>query len=103
MKGIPPALQMFDANGRLPLEGFLSDTIDMPIDICQGSAECMYSLPDNLRFINLKLPIGYAMNPGSFHECLDVQDAETNYCLMRIIGPQGFTGNPFAREEKRER
>ena len=40
---------MFDANGRLPVEGFLSDSIDFPIDICGTDINCKYALPDQLR------------------------------------------------------
>ena len=40
---------MFDANGRLPVEGFLSDSIDLPIDICGTEINCKFALPEQLR------------------------------------------------------
>ena len=97
LTSIPSALSMFDANGRLPIEGFLSDTLDMPIDICQNDETCEYTLPDQLRFITLKIPIGYSNNPGSFDQCLGIENVETTYCSVRMSGPQGvgLAGNPI--------
>ena len=88
LTSIPGPISMFDSNGKLPLEGFLSDTIDMPIDICQGDENCIYSLPDQLRYINAKIPVGYNINPGNFDECLEIDNFETAYCVMAINGPQ---------------
>ena len=64
---IPAALQMFDSNGRLPMEGFLSDVLEIPIDLCELVGESTKSclLPNAVRFIVLKIPLGYSNNPGS--------------------------------------
>lgn len=90
LTSIPGPLSMFDSNGRFPLEGFLSDSLDIPIDICQGDEECQFTLPDQLRFVTAKIPLGYSINPGNFDECLEITDFETAYCNMYIQGPPGF-------------
>ena len=100
LSNIPAALSMFDSNGKLPIEGFLSDTMDIPIDICQGDEFCIYTLPDRLRFVVMKIPIGFSDNPGNFAECLDALNSEGAYCPVRISGPPGLVlgGNPFNRK-----
>ena len=88
MEGLPPELQMFDANGRLPMEGFLSNTFDLPIDVCDlfKSNDCQYTIPNSLRFINIKFPVGYNNNPGSYEECLSIPDYKTRYCTVFFQG-----------------
>ena len=86
--GLPPALQMFDANGRLPMEGFLSDSIDIgPLDLCQILNLDSCSLPNAIRYVTLKLPIGFTSNPGSYEECLSTTEMETRYCTVKLKGP----------------
>ena len=95
LTSIPGPLSMFDSNGRFPLEGFLSDSLDIPIDICQGDEVCQTMLPNQLRFITAKIPLGYSINPGNFDECIEVENFETAYCNMYIQGPPGFSmGRP---------
>lgn len=92
---IPAALQMFDSNGRLPMEGFLSDVLEIPIDLCELVGESTKSclLPNAVRFIVLKIPLGYSNNPGSHGECLSVEQTETKYCTVRLKGADlGFGG-----------
>ena len=97
---------MFDANGRLPMEGFLTDTISIPVDICQllENPDCAYSLPNSLRFINIKLPMGYAQNPGSYRECLGTENYETRYCNLYYLSgldlPLPSQGLPEGRNAK---
>ena len=86
---IPGPITMFDSNGKLPIEGFLSDTMDISVDVCQGDESCMYSLPHALRFIVVKIPIGYSINPGNMAECLAIENFESSYCNMNIHGPPG--------------
>ena len=97
---------MFDANGRLPMEGFLTDTISVPVDICQliENPECVYSIPASLRFIDIRLPMGYAQNPGSYQECLSTENYETRYCSIYYISglslPLPSNGLPERRNGK---
>ena len=100
LPGLPPQLQMFDANGRLPMEGFLSDTIDLPVDICTilKTNDCLYSIPNSLRFINVKIPFGYANNPGNYEECLSTEGFETRYCAVRYTGLN--LENPILNENR---
>ena len=85
---VPSSLQMFDSNGRLPMEGFLSDHLDIPVDLCDGVDQC--PLPAALQYINLKIPIGFSINPGGFEECLSVQEIETQYCTVSLNTPSGM-------------
>lgn len=99
--GIPPEFLMFDSNGRLPLEGFLSDTLDIPLDVCTlvGITDCTSKISSQLRFINLKIPAGYSSNPGNYEECLTAGNRETRYCTVTLIGPDlGFGSSPFGIE-----
>ena len=100
LSSIPAALSMYDSNGKLPIEGFLSDTMDLPLDICQGDEICIYTLPDRLRFVVMKIPVGFSDNPGNLAECLDVSDFESAYCPVKISGPPGLVlgGNPIGRK-----
>ena len=89
----PAALKMFDSNGRLPMEGFLSDVLDIPFDLCQiiGDIPCL--LPNQVRNVVLKIPLGYSYNPGCHEECLSVDNMETRYCTVSLQGPNfGFGG-----------
>ena len=98
--GLPPQLQMFDANGRFPMEGFWSDSIDLPVDICTilKTNSCLYSIPNSIRFINVKIPFGYANNPGNYEECLSTEGYETRYCAVRYTGLN--LENPILNENR---
>ena len=100
MEGLLPELQMFDANGRLPMEGFLSNTFDLPIDVCDlfRSNDCQYTIPNSLRFINIKLPVGYNNNPGNYDECLSTPDYKTRYCTVFFTGINLGLGIGFTPE-----
>ena len=70
------AVQMLDSNGRLPQEGFLSDTVPVPLDICDILSSFFpsfnTSLPVDLRQVVLGIPFGYSFSPGSYEGCLGV-------------------------------
>ena len=88
---IPAALQMFDSNGRLPMEGFFSDVLVIPICEVLGESTKSCFLPNAVRFFVLKIPLGYSNNPGSHGECLSVEQTESRYCTVRLKGPDlGF-------------
>ena len=98
------ALYRFDANGRLPMEGSLSDVIEIPVDVCSNIfknwLECPYTLPQSLQTIKIKLPIGYNINPGSYEECLTHNSA---YSLIYMQGqelPGLGGGGVFGRATK---
>ena len=93
---------MFDANGRVPMEGFLTDSMDLTVDICSviSISDCQYTVPDILRFINLKIPFGYSNNPGSYEECLGNTDYESRYCTVFYRG-QGLGGLLRAQKENK--
>ena len=87
------AITMFDSNGRLPMEGFLSDYIEIPIDLCADTDECF--LPVALSTITLKLPIGFSNHPGHFEGCLGVKEIETKYCAVSLRTPSSMSAFPF--------
>ena len=102
--GIPESIVRFDANGRLPMEGTLSDVIEIPIELCSGILqgawpECQYVLPPSLRMVKLKMPIGYSYNPGSYDECLG---SDSSYATVTIKGPKidGLSSGPFGRANR---
>ena len=83
---------MLDADGRLPLEGFLSDTIPFPIPLCDllGAAlpNCT-QLPSFLTNLVLNIPIGFAHNAGNMDLCLDtVFGVKTKYCSVGMLPPE---------------
>ena len=91
------ALQMLDADGRFPMEGSLTDSLQLPIDICQLVGNIWTgctNLPTVLRQIQLLIPVGYALNPGSYESCLAVvADGFTGkYCPLLLSGPPGLSG-----------
>ena len=87
---------MLDADGRLPLEGFLSDTTPFPIPLCDllGSAlpNCK-QLPSYLTNVVLHVPIGFAGNAGNMDLCLDEGvhtklGVKTQYCSIAMLPPE---------------
>ena len=91
------ALQMLDADGKFPMEGSLSDSVEVPIDICilvQNQWPGCVTLPDALRQIIIQVPVGYALNPGSYESCLGVttDSFDGKYCLVFLHGPPGLSG-----------
>ena len=87
---------MLDADGRLPLEGFLSDTTPFPIPLCDllGSAlpNCK-QLPSYLTNVVLHVPIGFAGNAGNMDLCLDEGvhtklGVKTQYCSIAMVPPE---------------
>lgn len=89
---------MFDADGRFPMEGSLSDSLEIPLDICTVLPEDAWSrcedLPATLRQISLLVPIGYALNPGSYESCLGSSSDifSGKYCLIFLAGPPELSG-----------
>ena len=102
-------MNVLDANGRLPLEGFLSDTLDIPINLCdiinadeiQNLPGCD-RLPQSVTDINLKLLFGFNKNPGSLDVCL-AQDGPaftSQYCSVNLKVPESQAsqaGGPWGR------
>ena len=83
---------MLDADGRLPLEGFLSDLTPFPIPLCDllGSAlpNCK-QLPSFLTNIVLYIPIGFSHNAGNMDLCLaDHFGVKTQYCSVAMLPPE---------------
>ena len=80
-------LQALDNNGRLPLEGFLSDALSIPIPLCNivNITGCK-SLPQSLTTIVLKLPLGFSKDPGRMESCLNLVDSGFNskYCTVEM-------------------
>ena len=100
--------QALDSDGRLPLEGFLSDALTIPIPLCDiiNIPGCK-SLPPSLTTIVLKLPIGFSKNPGRMESCLNLADSgfDSKYCTVEMkpsaeIGVGG--GGPFGRNARTE-
>lgn len=89
------ALQMFDSNGRFPMEGSLTDSLEIPMDICNMVVgiwpNCTNIVPAALRMIHLLVPVGYAINPGSYESCLGVgvNSFRGKYCTIFLEGPPG--------------
>ena len=101
LPNIPESIVRFDANGRLPMEGSLSDVLEIPIELCFGILqgawpECQYVVPPSLRMVKLKIPIGYSYNPGSYEECLGT---DSSYAVVSIKGPEipALSDSPIGR------
>ena len=83
---------MIDSDGRVPMEGFLSDTQDVPINLCtlleQNNFSCDL-LPDGIPHeITIMIPMGYSNNPGNQEECYTKElTTQTQYCTMKLKGP----------------
>jgi hypothetical protein len=101
-------LSMMDTDGRLPMEGFLSDMMPIPIncDILQHvlGPTCS-SLPPALTNFNLPVPFGFANNPGRMEECLlrrwtsawpSAESFKTKFCRVHIIPPSLPNTDPVA-------
>ena len=107
--GTIPELYRLDANGRLPMTGFLSDTLDLPLDICSliqspsSGSLCEQAVPEALRTVILKLPLGYASNPGSYEECLGMSASDgldNRYCTLQFKGPDiGINTDPWEQRK----
>ena len=92
---------MMDADGRLPMEGFLSDTIPIPISLCDtlnGTAQASCEkLPSSLTNLLIHFPFGFHHNSGSMEVCLEGAhtewDVKTKYCTVSMVTPDlGFGG-----------
>ena len=87
---------MLDADGRLPLEGFLSDTIPFPIPLCDLLAPALPNctqLPSFLTNVVLNIPIGFSHNAGNMDLCLDEGihtdlGVKTQYCSVAMLPPE---------------
>ena len=95
---------ILDSDGRLPLEGFLSDSVAIPVNLCdlinadgiQNLPGCE-NLPPSLTNINLNLLVGFSSNPGSMDICLDQKAPEfpTKYCSVDLkVGGGRQSGPP---------
>ena len=87
---------MLDADGRLPLEGFLSDTIPFPIPLCDLLGPALPNctqLPSFLTNVVLNIPIGFSHNAGNMDLCLDEGihtqlGVKTQYCSVAMSPPK---------------
>ena len=87
---------MLDADGRLPLEGFLSDTIPFPIPLCDILGPALPNctqLPSFLTNVVLNIPIGFSHNSGNMDLCLDegihtYLGVKTQYCSVGMVPPE---------------
>ena len=86
---------MMDADGRLPMEGFLSDTIPILISLCDSLhgtalASCN-KLPSSLTNLLIHFPFGFHHNPGNMDLCLEGAHTklgvETKYCTVYMVTP----------------
>ena len=86
---------MMDADGRLPMEGFLSDSIPIPISLCDSLngtalASCN-KLPSSLTNLLIHFPFGFHHNPGNMDLCLEGAHTdlgvETKYCTVYMVTP----------------
>ena len=100
---------MMDADGRLPMEGFLSDTIPIPISLCDvlnGSALASCDkLPSSLTSLLIHFPFGFHHNPGSMDLCLEGAHTElgvkTKYCTVYMVPADiGIGGMEPSRRRK---
>ena len=102
---------MMDADGRLPMEGFLSDTIPIPFSICDtlnrtARASCD-KLPSSLTNLLIHVPFGFHHNPGSMDLCLDGAHTElgvrTKYCTVNMVAPDigigGMQPSPWRKDQ----
>ena len=85
-------LSMLDSNGRLPLEGFLSDTLQLPIPLCEVLGDSIPNcdtLPASLTTVNVNIPMGFANNPGNMDNCLKAKavNFRSKYCTVTLTGP----------------
>ena len=85
---------MLDSDGRLPMEGFLSDTIPIPINICDmlnGTLPNCDKLPSSLTNLLVHMPFGFHLNPGSMDLCLEGAHTglgmKTKYCTIYMVTP----------------
>ena len=87
---------MMDANGRLPLEGFLSDKFSVPLDLCDifgpAAAPNCEELPEFLTHVVVKMPVGFSRSPGSMDLCLSGVHTKfgvkTQYCTVSLQSPE---------------
>ena len=100
---------MMDADGRLPMEGFLSDTIPIPVHLCEmlngTAAENCNKLPSSLTNVLIHFPFGFHHNPGNMDLCLEGVHTKwgfrTKYCTIYMIPPDigiGGIGSPWRQE-----
>ena len=102
---------MMDADGRLPMEGFLSDTIPIPISLCDtlnGTAQASCNkLPSSLTNLLIQIPFGFHHNPGSMDLCLEGGHTElgvrTKYCTVNMVPPDigigGMQPSPWRKHQ----
>jgi hypothetical protein len=86
-------LQQLDANGRLPLEGFLSDAVPFPLNLCDLLGESLpgcRDLPPALTSVSVTMVIGFGQNPGSMDNCLKSKTDGFNsrYCTVSLKKPE---------------
>ena len=78
------ALQMLDSSGNLPFlqEGFLSDTMEVPVPLCSMLEDILAGAPcpDALEDFSLKIPYGYGAGLGSQAGCASVEGFPTHFC-----------------------
>ena len=92
-----------DSDGRLPLEGFLSDALSIPLPLCDivNIPGCK-SLPPSLTTVVLKLPLGFSKNPGRMDGCLNLVDSGFNskYCSVSMKSSAGMSAGGRGRNAK---
>ena len=102
---------MMDADGRLPMEGFLSDTLPIPISLCDtlnGTAQASCNkLPSSLTNLLIHVPFGFHHNPGSMDLCLEGGHTDfgvrTKYCTVNMVPPDmgigGMQPSPWRKDQ----
>ena len=87
---------MMDANGLLPLEGFLSDTFSVHLYLCNifgpAAAPNCDELPEFLTHVVVRMPVGFLCSPGSMNLRLGNVDTKfrvkNQYCTVSLRFPE---------------
>ena len=85
-----------NANGLLPLEGFLSDTFSVPLYLCNifdpAAAPNCDELPEFLTHVVVRMPVDFLQSPGSMdlrlggvHTKFRVKN---QYCTVSLKSPE---------------
>ena len=103
---MPDLLSMIDSDGKVPIEGFLSDPQEVELDLCPLIEQIGLScdmLPAGIpHIITVLIPVGYSNNPGNQNECYSEElTSETQYCSLKLNGPHiDFGGRSGVSQNK---
>ena len=80
------ALQMLDSSGRLPQEGMLSETIDLPLCSLVQILIPNTKYPQALEAQTLKFPVGHAIDSGNYDGCLRIKhgNIKGKHCIVVV-------------------